>query len=367
MTNYEKPSNSLFTKSDTNIAKCVAVILMFIHHLFAFPERLHNNVSFISAFTFKNTPVEQYIGVFGQLCVSIFMFLSGLGIYICVEKSKNITNIVTRRLKNTYITYWEVFLVFIPIGLILDDPNIGLSINEFICNFFALKVSYNMEWWFITAYLIILLLTPWIISWVNRATSQLYTDIVLIMIFHLIATLIIPELIKLAIFNKFRETLVWNAISITLRYISPFVMGCLIVKYELFLKYWRIFNNKFLLVITSFVLCILIFFLRLVLGSIYDFIWAPIFIVSTTTLIRNIPLLRELFNIIGKRSAKMWLIHSFYCYYFFQEIIFAPKYSIIILIFLLIASYLSAFFLDKFYDFALLTIKKVWKDMNHKI
>ena len=38
----------------------------------------------------------------------------------------------------------------------------------------------------------------------------------------------------------------------------------------------------------------------------------------------------------------MWLTHSFFCYYWCQKLVFAPKYSPVIFLWLLALSYASA-------------------------
>ncbi len=100
-----------FTSSDTKKIKGIAIILMLIHHLWTFPERLVGG-ELNHLFNIFGDSSIFIIGSFGQICVSIFFFLGGYGIYMQSKKRNfNILN----NLKKLYIAYWKVFIIFIPI------------------------------------------------------------------------------------------------------------------------------------------------------------------------------------------------------------------------------------------------------------
>ena len=75
-----------FTKEQTNIAKGVAICLMFIHHLYGFSDRILNGNSYIPLIPFFN--VEAKIADFGNICISMFLFLSGYGMILGYLHSK---------------------------------------------------------------------------------------------------------------------------------------------------------------------------------------------------------------------------------------------------------------------------------------
>ena len=79
-----------------------------------------------------------------------------------------------------------------------------------------------------------------------------------------------------------------------------------------------------------------------------DFFVVPLFIFGTTTLIikTNISKLLEYF---AKHSTNIWLTHTFWCYYFFQNIVIKPYYSILIYIWLLGLSLLSSYIINLIY------------------
>lgn len=81
--------NAYFTKEDTRVIKGIAVMLMLmlIHHLYFFPDRMIGNGLSCQLGVWEQNFV-QYISAFGKICVSIFFFLSGYGIYKSAIKRK---------------------------------------------------------------------------------------------------------------------------------------------------------------------------------------------------------------------------------------------------------------------------------------
>ena len=141
-----------FLKRDTNCIKALAIMMMLFHHLFTFPEKLKDGAGVNSLYTFSDgRTLECLLGDFGKLCVAIFMLLSGYGVYksFC-SKNGNYTSIIMCQIKNVYIKFWQVFVVFVLIGAWLGAENISMKAIDWIKNFFAIETTFNAEWWFLT-------------------------------------------------------------------------------------------------------------------------------------------------------------------------------------------------------------------------
>ena len=54
----------------------------------------------------------------------------------------------------------------------------------------------------------------------------------------------------------------------------------------------------------------------------------------------------DVFGFIGKYSTYVWLVHTFFAYYFFQAVTFFPKYSILVFLWCLALSLLAGILLD---------------------
>lgn len=76
-----------YSRAESQLIAGIAIIMMFFFHFFAYPDLQPSNNSYFTIFTHLNTPIEQIIAPFGQLCVAIFAFNSGF-IYYCKTKIK---------------------------------------------------------------------------------------------------------------------------------------------------------------------------------------------------------------------------------------------------------------------------------------
>ena len=90
-----------FTKQDTKIIKGAAICFMLFHHLFAFPERVTEG-TFVSLWYFNETNLAVCLGAFGRICVPIFTFLSGYGIYRSSLKSGDCSALAVRHIRSLY-------------------------------------------------------------------------------------------------------------------------------------------------------------------------------------------------------------------------------------------------------------------------
>lgn len=121
--------------------------MMILHHIWGFPEKIPE---------LPLSHLEVQIGAACKICVSIFMFLSGYGLYYTFGKKGTIR--VWHRVWNIYKRFWQVFFIFAPIGfLFLSKP---FALPNFLANLFCLEFSYNHEWWFLGTYIELLLVLP---------------------------------------------------------------------------------------------------------------------------------------------------------------------------------------------------------------
>lgn len=97
-----------FSRSDTKAIKGIAVILMLFHHLAGFPSRVPVGFTgFESLWTgFVSDGYLQHFAQASSICVSIFFFLGGYGLYIRWKSSKLS---VSGSIIDLYKSYWKVF------------------------------------------------------------------------------------------------------------------------------------------------------------------------------------------------------------------------------------------------------------------
>ncbi|MEH6906009.1 acyltransferase family protein [Neobacillus drentensis] len=351
----------VFSRNMTAISKGFAILLMVYHHSFAFPNRI-SDVDYKPIMIVNALPLDQLIADFGKLCVAIFLFLSRFGLYKSFEaKGSSTFKQGIKRIINFFKLYWIIFFIFIPIGLIFFNDTIRYTWNtkQFFYNLFPLIHTYNGDWWFIPVYIEFLFVFPLLIRLVEKNPVFVcylsFTGLFLSGFFlHIDDIFSKYELIQILI-NHLGTDLIWQVM---------FVIGIFFAKYSLFGSmdkfFLRAHLNFRIIFLSLLVLCYYIrqYALKYVIDirgteieGIYDyadFLLTPIAIFSFVKLIQNITILERLFLILGKHSTIIWLTHTFFIYYYFQDIMFAPYYSVFIVIWVFVITILVSIGINLF-------------------
>lgn len=107
-----RQTGAFLSKERSNQIKGIAILLMLVHHLLAFPDRIPYGANICTNIYISDIELTVAIGKFGKICVSIFMFLGGYGLFF-----KGISkNMVLRHIIKLYQSLWKVLFVFVPIG-----------------------------------------------------------------------------------------------------------------------------------------------------------------------------------------------------------------------------------------------------------
>ncbi|MFB2896380.1 acyltransferase family protein [Aerosakkonemataceae cyanobacterium BLCC-F50] len=320
-----------FTKEKTNIAKGLAICLMFSHHLYAFPKRLLHGNYYIPMIPFFNA--EYHLGIFGSICVSMFLFLSGYGMFLGYNSYLKSPILYTwKKLKELYLTYWLYFLIFVPIGLIFFKDVTLWKSNEIrystewrtlVENFLGWSTTYNQEWWFVRMFVLLLIFLCPLYLVLSKQN------------------LVLLSLLSLSIFIY--------SLILNVSYHSPlgfmflqisFTTGIVCAKVKFFSsRFVQYFddNLKEFGVFFGIVVC---FLLQINFGRKIEFLLMPLFIYFVIRAISALHL-SKLLAYIGVYSFPLWLVHSFFCYYYFQDIIYFPRWSPLIFVSLMGVSLLS--------------------------
>jgi len=354
--------DNFLTRDDTKIMKGIAICCMLMHHLWCFPARTAGQ-PLENLFTIFNISSTLYFGFFGKICVPMFFFFGGYGVYkSCYGKKYDIVG----RLKKLYFAYWKVFLVFIPIGFIFfssqtpycTDPFIytrflNFTSKELCSNFLGFTSTYNREWWFLISYAFALISFPLIRAVIDRFSAK--TNIFIAIIVTLLITNIFPGIRM----SKTLGTLGANMLYIKLfcqiaPYAACFWMGAVVARNGLLDRLNESAKKNGILnpVTDIIVWCMVIFLRQSELGDKFDIFYIPVLTVATIDLLKRIKVVRNVFVQLGKQSTFMWLTHTFFCYYFgiTAKVISAPRYAILSLIVLIAMSFLASVILERFWN-----------------
>lgn len=151
------------TKKQSAILQGVAIWMMVYHHLYSFA------VEYGSLFPFLHVETVRKIAWFCKLCVGIFAFVSGYGMYYVMRKQTGekfwgslLTEyrcVLTRILK-LYGKLWLVLAVYM--GIYFGILRLPFAAEQLPGNLTALNPTYNGAWWYVEQYAKMLLVLPFL-------------------------------------------------------------------------------------------------------------------------------------------------------------------------------------------------------------
>lgn len=152
------------TKRDTKMLQGISVIAMLWLHLFNKDyEGLFQPILFL-----KGIPLSYYISQLSDFCVFGFAFCSGYAHMKLFHEEAY----YKKRLKSLIylvINYWIVIAVFSVISILAGQAEfMPGSIEKLLGNLFLYDVSYNGAWWYMWAYVLLVVISPIILKFIEK-------------------------------------------------------------------------------------------------------------------------------------------------------------------------------------------------------
>lgn len=325
-----------FTKEHTKIAKGVALLLMLFDHLYWFNS--YDYTTFIDLNRINNIP--WLIGSIGNICVSMFLFLSGYGMFFCQKDKQYSIKDAIKRIYNIWIRYAIITSLIVVLDLMMDK--IELDVKTIVLNFFALDYTYNKYAWFVITYIVIVLVFPLINKIFNR--TDIITEIVLVVGIKILITVINSFLQK----NFAVGEITYKVLIEPFMFLPVFLIGYICAEYGIFEKILKLIQNKLTKNFKIVLVLILVgtfAFMLLFEATIFDNITAPILCFAIPYTLLNSKIAEGL-KWLGKMSTNMWLIHYPITITWLNELVYAPKYWLWILIWLIVLMIPFCYFID---------------------
>lgn len=339
-------------KNHTKMLQGLAILMMLYHHLFSTPEAL--GVEYSSLLKFGDVNIELHMAWFFKICVAIYAFVSGYGLYKSFANSKAGKSlsfweilksdyvIVLKKLFSFYTVYWLVFIIFVPIGFVFYDKQ--FNIKEFVMNFLGIESTYNGAWWYVLQYLKMLLTLP-LVDAVFTHFKEIKETIIKYS-FVLIALVI-------ALFMYFSYKDIFYEI---INFFQPafylcFLMGYLFSRFGVYEFVYRIIPSRLLytLAVTGFIAVIVV---RVKMAKDassagFDFLFVCVFAYGFAVITEMLPQICKFFKFFGQYSTIMWLTHVFYYDHYAKPLVMFGRQSTFIYLTLLILSLITAIVLNK--------------------
>lgn len=330
-----------FTKTHTQITKGIAILLMLWHHLFYDSPEYYEK--FISLKKIRGIPLESLIASGCKVCVAVFLFLSGYGLYRSYVKApvsslKGKLKFAFNHLCAVLTDYWFIFIIFVPAGFLFDRNPLLIyrhSFRYFLDDFFGMSFFWygwgaptmNDTWWFMSIILIYYLICPFLISLLKK-----YPEV----------TLVLAALVSL--FSPGFHDL--N------RWLFPFVLGIWFARRDIFEKAAK--AQKRLL--PAAVCCLLIIiagavrlsFARETFVYTFDGFYAALIALFDFICFSGNDPAGKFLSVMGNYSGMIFMFHTFIFEYYFPDFIYSPKYAPLIFLLLTVICLLTAFCLDTF-------------------
>ena len=342
------------TKKQSKILSGIAILLMLYHHMYCDPKRLEcRYYSLLDVIFVEGT--ELKLGWFCKLCVAFYSFITGYGICCSLKRIWSEVGIkgflvksylyIFNHLLKVMKKYWLVFAIFIPLGYMLG-VNQGKNIAYLITDFLGITHEFNSEWWYLLEYMVMLFLAP-VISLIVECGGYKRKEIFTI-IGILTLALLYCRVSNILILNCLASQIMKSRMLI---YFCVFLIGYICARWELFnilnssrfLYQWRI---PIAIVLLSLCSVIRIIVVKSEIDSFIDiYIIAPI-VWSLCRILEQLEKTKKVFEHLGRYSTYIWITHTFFCYYYFQDFITISKISTLMYLQLMFVSYVTARMLD---------------------
>lgn len=350
-----------FTKDDTKAMKGIAVVLMMLHHLWGFPNRLPMDKQLCGfEIMVYGKDLMYVVGTFGKICVAIFSFLGGYGLWKKTRSSYSLTSDIIR----LYKALWKVAIIYVPIGILFFSNQPDYAENSVFCHVFddaslknivsnalGLSASYNREWWFFQTYLGALVMGYIFIS-VDKI-DNFWVDAFIVVLIEIATQKILPAMFAAENYQALRNDMFYYLLIAFKGCVCAFFMGIVFAKYDAMVslreRYVQTVKTQVGRLVVSFIgICSIFICRQICIDADYDMFYVPFWILFCCEWLDRLKSLGKLFGVLGKHSTNMWLIHSFYCYYFFPVARFVcwSKNPFVSLFVLTVMSFISSVVLD---------------------
>ena len=349
-----------FTKEHTMQMKGIAIIILLFHHCFLNAQRWAT-VPYEKLATTKGWgyyPISfapfsshtiQYLASFSKICVAMFVFMTGYGMWVSYESQKKKTT-MSNYIKKRMVTLMTGFLIIFVVTEILAIPT-GRFIEVYGHDFRSVVYMiidalglakllgtplFCLTWWYMSLAIVLIMIFPFVHSIMEK-----YQWIVVV------ASIIVPRACG---FGQSTDLF---------RYLLAYTLGMYFAQHDLLARIKEKFMKqnvagKLLSLIVSLIGLAVIIKCRqnAWIGWKYLDFWdgfaAMYVIVNSYIYILNGKWIVKGLGFLGKHSMNIFLIHSFYRDVFFHEFTYSFYYAWLDYIVLMAISLVTSMVLEWF-------------------
>lgn len=309
--------NHYIERDATNYLKGVALILMFVHHFFTFPDWYVDGISYpyLSRFVaYMCSPLK--------ICVPIFAFLTGYFYYFSHNKTLRYS---IRKSTDVWLSYVFVFfLLLIPAALL---GVYDFSVKNVVLEVLALKRPTIIFGWYVCFYFVTMLILPLYAKLSGKSSAFCF-------LFFFALPTIVCALFGMFLSGKLSEGGYLQLVE-NFKWFPCVGTGYIFAQHALFDGFKSVVpvKSRFGQILIGFAFIAFSFGTRYFSCS--DIIGAPFFIFGAMELYHAVKhkSVFKLIALIGKYSLFMWFLHCIFfnqCKEYTQPILFFPKEPILV-------------------------------------
>lgn len=276
------------SKEQAYIIKGIAILLMFVHHFFTFPDWIvpgsyEPNLTFAALF---NLPT--------RLCVGLFAFLNGWTLAFRPLTCKAAWN----KIKKLFLGYWCIAIPAILFAAVIC--RYPFTVLSAIAELFGFNHAVMFFNWYVPFYAVSVLL-------VLGMQKMLSKNVCTGLIFGVILPIFVLTLVKKLPFSSDMKTLITE-----LRHWFP----CIAVGYMSYQNNWLGWLHKITASRSRYAAAIGLMLFCLAgryFAAGFDFIYCALFVFAVTRIFtQNTSIFARFLTLCGRHSANMWYLHCLY-------------------------------------------------------
>lgn len=335
---------NFYGKTESLVLKGLAIICMTWTHMFFYPDRYNNQISWISIGSVFNTKFELlFETLLSDAIVPIFLFCAGYAFFIGFGKETSCREDIKklgRRICKIYKSYWIVFLIFIPICILTGCIKFDLA--EFVFNFIGALSTYCGEWWFFSLYIELYVCTFLFRNFISeRKRWPFIAGVSLLLMFAGYAGKFVMGQLP-GEYAWIAKSWGWTELYNFLLWQTFFAMGLIFNRLDVFNRLDDFLSarfGKYKVVAYILILCGWAGAYLPGLNLVSQLVMTPCICLGVTGIVKYLPKwIVRIFEFLGKHSTYIWLCHSILLYKLMTEVVFSLRISVLCWIFLMLMS-----------------------------
>lgn len=340
------------TKKDTKMIQGLAVLAMVILHLY---DRMDYAGLYEPLLFLKGYPLIFYFAQLSDFCVMGYAFCSGYALSVQYNKCKDVKTYMQNRTRSIMwllINYWIILLGFTIVSVLVGNAS-SMPGNwiEFVGNFATVISTYNGAWWYLFIYIVLVLISPFIF----KLCDKVRMSIVLLCSFFIYSS---AFYVRFYINPDGWILIKYGLLGMTL---FEFIMGVFCYKSRWIEKLRLILKKVPSMICKTIGVLIIVLLLighTLAVQNVFIAPFTGLVIIFVFILWEKPKAVQNIFCILGNNSTNIWLIHMFFYSTLFKNLVYAVRYPLLILAYMLGITLIISVFINQL----LYRIKKIVND-----